>query len=208
MKTLDYRTVDKTGWGPGAWMTEPDKMQWPDEDTGLPCLIVRNHGGALCGYVGVPREHPAYGKHYNEISVEVHGGLTFSGPCQERAESTGICHIPGEGETDAVWWHGFDCSHLGDLSPAIEAQLNQTMPDRRMRYGSLMLHDVYRDFPYVAREVRQLAAQLYAMPRISSWRGRWSRAKYTVWEIWLKPIRRRWQFWRMKRFVARMRHKD
>lgn len=30
-------------------------------------------------YVRVPESHPYYGKKYDEISIEVHGGLTFSG---------------------------------------------------------------------------------------------------------------------------------
>jgi hypothetical protein len=85
MDTLEYRTVDKSTWGDGAWQSEPDKKQWLDEGTGYPCLIVRGPSGALCGYVGVPRGHPHYGKHYDheDISVEVHGGLTFSDLCAE-----------------------------------------------------------------------------------------------------------------------------
>ena len=55
-----YSTMDKTGWGPGEWTDEPDKLQWVDEATGFDCLIVRNSLGALCGYVGVsPRSIPA-----------------------------------------------------------------------------------------------------------------------------------------------------
>jgi hypothetical protein len=34
--------------------------------------------GSLCGYIGVPSSHPWYGKRYDDISAEVHGGLTFS----------------------------------------------------------------------------------------------------------------------------------
>lgn len=41
MKTIEYRTDDKSGWQPGPWMNEPDKKQWQDPETGLPCLIVR-----------------------------------------------------------------------------------------------------------------------------------------------------------------------
>lgn len=61
METSEHRDVDKSGWGPGPWNDEPDKRQWQDEATGLPCLIVRGPVGALCGYVGVPPDHPAYG---------------------------------------------------------------------------------------------------------------------------------------------------
>lgn len=83
MKTIEYRTRDKSGWGMGPWHSEPDKKQWQDEETGLPCLIVRGPVGALCGYVGVPAAHPYHGKDYNDVAVDVHGGLTFADFCAE-----------------------------------------------------------------------------------------------------------------------------
>ena len=51
------------------------------------CVMVReitwlqgsSHGWG-CGYIGVDRSHPWYGKEYDELGlVEVHGGLTYSG---------------------------------------------------------------------------------------------------------------------------------
>lgn len=70
MQTKEWTTTDKSDWGVGPWQSEPDKRQWVDEETGLPCLIVRNPGGALCGYVGVSKGHPMFEKEYNErISV-------------------------------------------------------------------------------------------------------------------------------------------
>lgn len=60
METIEYRTMDKSKWNRGPWDSEPDKKQWQDEATGLPCLIVRNRMGALCGYVGVPESHPLF----------------------------------------------------------------------------------------------------------------------------------------------------
>ncbi len=59
--------VEKLAWGEGPWKEEPDKMQYADEDTGYPCLIVRNRrSGNLCGYVGVPPEHIWHGKNYSD----------------------------------------------------------------------------------------------------------------------------------------------
>lgn len=97
METKEYRTVDKSEWGPGPWQDEPDKLQWEDKATGLACLIVRGPAGALCGYVGVPQSHPWFGVDYNQCTreskceetwcdhrpcVEVHGGLTFADSCR------------------------------------------------------------------------------------------------------------------------------
>lgn len=170
--TLEYRTVDKSDWGPGAWQDEPDKRQWEDPTTGLACLIVRGPGGALCGYVGVARGHPAHGLSYSHWSygedgervpltpvqeaindLEAHGGLTFAHGCGHGDNpATGICHIPGDGEPDSVWWFGFDCAHSGDLSPKY---------DRDRRWGDT---DTYKSQPYVERWVTKLAGQLAAMP--------------------------------------------
>lgn len=152
MEARQYTTIDKSGWGRGEWQDEPDKMQWQDEATGLPCLIVRGPSGALCGYVGVAPDHPLHGKDYDHVDVSVHGGLTFSDRCADSAdESRGICHVAGEGEPDHVWWFGFDCAHLYDHTPAYERH-----------WGSG--EDIYRDLAYVQSEVTSLARQLAATP--------------------------------------------
>lgn len=172
METKEYRTVDKASWGHGEWRDEPDKMQWPDGATGLPCLIVRGPSGALCGYVGVPDTHPWHGKGYDDAvgectsectktedyeshyshsvngRIDVHGGLTFASACAHTGdESKHICHVPGPGEPDNVWWFGFDCAHSGDLCPKYE---------HRMRFGD----ETYKDLAYVKGEVTKLARQL------------------------------------------------
>jgi len=63
--------------------------------------IVKNRYGYRCGYVKVGPEHPWFGKGYDDVSVEVHGGLTF-------ADHGKACPTHGE---EAEWWVGFDCSH-------------------------------------------------------------------------------------------------
>ena len=212
MQTITYKNPEhkKEAWGNGPWQDEPDKKQWLDKETGLPCLIVRNQLGALCGYVGVPANHPAYKLHYDGITLEnaaamtasfrknskkitdaklagkstnaviseiadepfserevvpgigqvindlrVHGGLTFSGECQERAnECEGICHKPSPGESDEIWWYGFDCNHYRDFAPAMAATLKEA------KLEPWDNEDQYRDLSYVTRQVRKLARQL------------------------------------------------
>lgn len=158
MQTREYHTFDKSAWGEGPWSPEPDKIQWQDPASGLPCLIVRNiwSTGALCGYAGVPEGHPDYGKGYDDIDVQAHGGLTFAGSCRPNAsEETGICHVPGDGAADHVWWFGFDCAHAGDVTPALHA-LYGRFPYRRPDF----IHEKYRDVAYVKAEVAQLAQSL------------------------------------------------
>lgn len=153
MKTIEYRTVDKRAWPRGPWDTEPDKLQWQDETTGLPCLIVRNRLGGLCGYVGVPMDHWALNRDESEIELSVHGGLTFGGPCQEGPEESSICHIPGSGEPDTLFWLGFDCGHAGDYLPAMNRA-----PVRCLWNPSQL--EEYRDLTYVRDQVTSLALQL------------------------------------------------
>lgn len=83
MERITYTTIDKSSWPRGPWDSEPDKVQWQDETTHLPCLIVRSPSGALCGYVGVPRSHPFYERYYDDCNIDAHGGLTFAGHCSK-----------------------------------------------------------------------------------------------------------------------------
>lgn len=143
--------VKRTGWAKGPWDNEPDRLQWKDQDTGYPCLIVRNitFGGNLCGYVAVNPDHPLYGKDYDFAEdnhpISVHGGLTYSDKCQGR-----ICHVPDPGDPDNVWWFGFDCAHSGDLLP------------RWIKEEPVMVFkdDTYKTIDYVREEVTNLAKQL------------------------------------------------
>lgn len=149
METIEYKTHDKSEWGEGPWQTEPDKKQWLDPETNYPCLIVRNHFGALCGYVGVPEKHPCYQIEYDGTGITVHGGLTFANHCSPNGdESKHICHRTDD--EDNVWWLGFDCHHLFDLAPGMKVGTS-------LEWGHL---DVYRDFEYVTEEVTNLAKQL------------------------------------------------
>ncbi|HYJ33795.1 MAG TPA: hypothetical protein VE326_11300 [Candidatus Binatia bacterium] len=141
----------------GPWDDEPDKAQWIDEATGLDCLIVRNHFGALCGYVGVPPSHPWHGKDYDDVDAFAHGGLTFAGACQEGAEDgPGICHVPEPGRPADVWWLGFDCGHYMDLSPGMLDSLPSDLREQ------IEAHQTYRTFDYVRGEVAGLAVQAAA----------------------------------------------
>ena len=148
MKT--WNNTDKTTWSEGPWKSEPDKAQWIS--SGLDCLIVRGPSGALCGYVGVPESHPLYGRDYDaeEVYVECHGGLTFADKCQPTDDpSRHVCHVAEDAANAEVWWFGFDCAHLGDLSPAY---------NQRNHYSDG--EEEYRSFQYVQSEVEAMAKQL------------------------------------------------
>lgn len=115
------------------------KKHWIDPATDMDCLIVENGMGFLCGYVAVTEGHPAFQKDYNDVDVNVHGGLTYADFCQENGK---ICHVPLPGRPHKVWWLGFDCAHGWDIP----------------RLGGTL-----KDETYVKAECESLAKQLKEM---------------------------------------------
>lgn len=132
-QSLPPISVDKTQWVYGPWIDEPDSDAWVDR--GYLCAIRRNFMGALCGYVGIPLDHPllyhqfpAQVKGKVEGSIDVHGGVTFNE------------------EIEGVYWIGFDCSHYMDYMPVHPG------------------HGTYRTFEYVKDQVTSMVDQAAAIP--------------------------------------------
>ena len=92
------------------WENEPDHAEWVQEPSGYKCRISRMEGsGALCGYVGIPKEHRFWGVIYDEgneeldaIADDVHGGFTYT-----------------EEGKDGWWYFGFDTTHINDFAPKL-----------------------------------------------------------------------------------------
>lgn len=141
------------------WLSEPDTDSW--EYAGLACSIHRHPTmGHLCGYVGVPTDHPLYGVHYTsnsrylpssdpdnptsspEAEFEVHGGITYSG------DGRFLIGVP-----PSLWWFGFDCAHSEDVSPNLPSS-NLPLPTFSGR------RPVYRDMAFVRKEAERLANQI------------------------------------------------
>lgn len=118
------------------WESEPNFFAFVE--SGLPCYMIRHEMGSWCGYVGVPKGHPLFGKetsHESLWDLNVHGGVTWA-----------------DGGSPGLWWLGFDCAHSGDLVPGLPL-FNEFYP----------IGDdapVYRDFIYVGNQCRGLAKQL------------------------------------------------
>lgn len=116
---------------------EQNFHEWIDKETGYRCRIIRPYDRShLCGYVKLPDNYSRDWVGYDEIPVEIHGGVTFFGELSDVKDEI---------------WIGFDCAHLGDLSP----QDLLTYKD-----GPLWKDDVYRDLEYVKKECISLAKQL------------------------------------------------
>lgn len=76
-------------------------------------LHTPNHGWGN-GYVIIFKDHPMYGKHYNDINgdISVHGGLTFSHHTSDMKNFTGY----SDEEIKDGWVIGFDTAHFCDNS--------------------------------------------------------------------------------------------
>lgn len=146
--------VDRSEWSAGPWDDEPDKISWTDEETELPCLLVRNGMGAWCGYVAVEPGHPYWDRDYADVPASVHGGLTFSDFCRDDEAIEGaVCHVPEPGRPDNVFWFGFDAGHAFDLVPGF-ARLWREL-------GYTSRHEAsYRTAAYMRSECENLARQL------------------------------------------------
>jgi len=137
--------IDRSSWPIGPWDKELDHYVWYHQD--ISCKIRRGPLGSLCGYIGLPFDHPWYGRSYDTIydlnpEIEVHGGLTYAG---EQNDS----------EDDIWYWYvGFDCGHYADTIPYIAIPYI-------MGYGSRRTH--YRDVAYVTKQVNSLAEQAKAI---------------------------------------------
>lgn len=62
------------------------------------------------GYVLIPKGHPMHGKHYDDIPVDVHGGLTFSQLVNDKM----IKEWELEESDKGAWCVGFDTAHYQD----------------------------------------------------------------------------------------------
>jgi hypothetical protein len=120
----------------------PDDVLAKGEHLGFQWVVVHNGMGYRCGYVRVPLGHPWHGKDYNDLNVEVHGGVSF-------AEADVPCDAPG---ADTDWWIGFDCAHAFD---APDPELTLIRPDQAFRVREAEV----RAQAYTENECRSLCQQ-------------------------------------------------
>lgn len=87
------------------------------------------------GYVLIPRDHCLWGVDYDDISVNVHGGLTFSKLITlstfDIDPMTGEPFWPGLAAEDLdCWMVGFDTCHSGDTLERWSKEAVQAEADR------------------------------------------------------------------------------
>ena len=173
-KSLSWGTfIDKSKWPRGAWDNEPDRIEWRDPKTGMPCLMLRHpRHGHWCGYAALPADHPWVGQNMYRLATDgteldgdswddpralkIHGEITAGASrCQPEPQEDDrhpwhrVCHTPQPGESDDVRWIGFDCGHGGYHDPDLEPGNDPYDHERA----------TYRDVDYVMNWCARLAAQ-------------------------------------------------
>ena len=133
-------------------VNSPDLVLSEGTYLGFEWVTVYNTMGFRCGYIKVEKNHPWYGVGYDDINVDVHGGLTF-------AEEDVPC---GKGNDDG-YWVGFDCGHYCDKPDPSLMDENNLEFQKKMNLMGLDVHNngEIRTQEYVENECRRLAVQAY-----------------------------------------------
>lgn len=161
------------------------------ESNGLKCVVTFQRLGHRCGYVGVPKGHPLYGKEYSDhIEIkkadiedkEVSGIFPLLGAILDddervRIEAYFSCHggitYSGGGEDSKypiesnLWWFGFDCAHCDDgkdldLAIKLFPEYAQALKIQKQVEDMYPVYNIVRELDYVENECCELAEQLAA----------------------------------------------
>jgi hypothetical protein len=112
---------------------------------GQRCVVIAQPSGVRYGYVGVPKDHPFFGKLSDDKDIEslqVHGGVGYAGNAYL------------EGLNGGLWWISFHCGHdFGGVDPSI-------LNDKYKEFISFWDGPEFRTREYVEEECRSLAKQL------------------------------------------------
>lgn len=121
------------------------EKQWVTA-SGLRAKVVATPMGHRCGYVAVPKG--ILSEDYNDINVNVHGGLTY-----------------GAEEDDISWvfWYGFDCDHSCDAKDfsIMSDTYKKIYKNYAEQFGLLYEYQPkVRTLEYCMKECEALATQL------------------------------------------------
>ncbi len=150
---IDYKEIQTMSpeeklknWGDGEWVNEKDEITFLYRE--YECRIIRVFyenrkvfGGHLCGYIKIPENHKFYAKHYDDIDLSVHGGLTYSA-----MEENGF-------------WIGFDCAHFSDITPSSKELDSIFSSEEFYQKNNFKLE--YRNVNFVIEEIKKMVNQLY-----------------------------------------------
>lgn len=92
------------------------------------------------GYVVIPKNHPLHGVYYDDIDIDIHGGLTFS---EEVTDKLVKAFETSDLTTDDVgkWIIGFDCAHYGDTISSCPKQYVESETKRLLNFVKKYKHE-------------------------------------------------------------------
>jgi len=124
---------------------EVGKVLYDAYHEGIRVLVMRGPS-SLCAYCGVPSKHPLAGHSYNDLSIGVHGGLTFS-----REGKAGLVPIPNKWP-EGFYWYGWDYAHSGDRC-AYDYKYNRPLNPREKEWT---VKEVVEEARWAAYDFAQL----------------------------------------------------
>jgi hypothetical protein len=137
--------VDRQGWAEGPWDHEPDQLEWLEQ--GVYCCLSRQRvTGRWQGYIALPETHLWHKSSYRSLNkhfgdkLPAHGGVSYS-------RFRGSYPFRYADVSKEHWIIGYNCGHLGDLQPGIQAR----NPDPLLYLGL-----VYRNLSYNLDIVKSL----------------------------------------------------
>lgn len=124
---------------------------------GYACRIIRSLSlMSLLGYVAIEKNHVFYNVGYDDINIDVHGGLTYASNKQPptvvkdtMTNKLDYITMPHHNKPKNAWWVGFDCSHYGDIIPAHPLLSNG--------------QDTYKGIEFVKNEIKGMVNQLISI---------------------------------------------
>lgn len=94
--------------------------------------LILDLGSHPTAYIGVEKGHKNYGKKYDDIDLDVHGGLTFGG----RYKTIDF----KDPFYKTIYWYGWDYAHAGDylgwdvITPSTRSR------DKQWKYFEVLQH--------------------------------------------------------------------
>lgn len=113
------------------------------------------------GYVLMPKKHPYYERHYNDLYLSVHGGLTYSDYFSSKLFLDWIGNRNYDGDIDVdnykkfdnYWMIGFDTGHFGDDSENCSKEF--VLEEANKLLEQCLDNDIYGMFLYKATYERK-----------------------------------------------------
>lgn len=146
--------------GNDPWNNEENRYSFYYK--GYLCLILRNHLGSLCGYVGVTSTNVFY-QAEPPMDLIVYGNISYAGYGDTETIGAPWFQRPitdAEGRT--LWWVGFTCSSSDDFCPAFAESVKDAVEKETPYIPASMggIAGEYKDLSFVIEELVVLVDQI------------------------------------------------